>query len=149
MPRIQLDLPEQTHFRTHIAIYTGHINEAGHLDNAQLLTLVSEARQRFLRSMGFTQTEVGEVGILLADVAAQYRSEAFYGETLEFAVTAQDFNRYGCDFFYLVRALDEHDAPAREVARVKNGIVFFDYRHTRKIAPVPEIFKTALARLDA
>lgn len=149
MSRIELTAPAHVHFRTRLQIYVGHINESGHLDNAQLLTLVSEARQRFFQHLGFTQTSVGDLGIILADTAVQYRSEAFQGETLEFAVTAHDFNRYGCDLFYTIHALDEHGHPAREVARVKNGIVFFDYRHTRKIASLPEIFRQALERLEA
>ena len=47
MPRIQYSLPEQFVFSTDMQIYTSHINWGGHLDNAQLLTLVSEARVRF------------------------------------------------------------------------------------------------------
>ena len=135
MPRIQVTLPQQLPFSTELQIYQSHINEAGHLDNAQLLTLVSEARQRFFRSMGYTQTEVEGTGIVIADTAVQYRSEAFHGETLRFEIGTDDFNRYGCDLVYLIR----EKTSGREVARVKNGIVFYDYA-ARRICPLPAAF---------
>ncbi len=48
MPRIQIDLPENFAFSTEIPLYLSHMNYAGHLDNAALLSVVSEARARFL-----------------------------------------------------------------------------------------------------
>jgi len=141
MPRISIDLPERFAFTTELQIYQSHINEAQHLDNAQLLTLVSEARQRFFTALGFTQTRVdGTVGVVIADAAIQYLSEAFHGETLVFEMNADDFSRYGCDLVY--RARDK--TSGREVARGKTGIVFFDYA-ARKVAPVPEPFRVRIA----
>lgn len=136
MPRVRIDLPEHFPFATELAIYQSHINEAGHLDNAQLLTLVSEARQRYFGALGFRQTQVeGSVGIVIADAAVQYRAEAFHGETLVIEMAAREFSDKGCDLVY--RARDK--ASGREVARGKTGIVFFDYA-SRKVAPVPAVF---------
>lgn len=136
MPRISIDLPARFLFSTEVQIYLSHINEAAHLDNAQLLTLVSEARQRFFQSLGYTQTQVEGVGIVVADAAVQYLSEAFHGETLVIEMTADDFSKYGCDLVYCIRERDS----GREVARGKTGIVFFDYA-ARKVAPVPQAFR--------
>lgn len=140
MPRIRIDLPERFTFSTEVQIYLSHINEAAHLDNAQLLTLVSEARQRFFQSLGYTQTQVEGVGIVVADAAVQYLSEAFHGETLVIEMTADDFTKYGCDLVYRIRERDS----GREVARGKTGIVFFDY-DVRKVAPVPPPFRAKAA----
>src|SRR5512133_2024778 len=73
MARIQIRLPSQFAFSTDIALYQSHINYGGHLDNALLLTLVSEARVRFFKSLGYTELNVEGVGILVADAALQYR----------------------------------------------------------------------------
>jgi 4-hydroxybenzoyl-CoA thioesterase len=140
MPRVRIDLPEHFLFSTEVQIYSGHINDAGHLDNAQLLALASEARQRFFKSLGYTQLDVEGVGTVVTDTAVQYRSEAFHGETLVFEMTADDFNKYGCDLVYLAREM----TSGREVARGKIGIVFFDYA-ARKIAPTPERFRARLS----
>jgi acyl-CoA thioester hydrolase len=47
MPRIQIDIPEHFAYSTEITLYLSHMNYAGHLDNALLLSLVSEARRGF------------------------------------------------------------------------------------------------------
>lgn len=135
MPRIKIDLPEQFIFATDIPIYIGHINYGHHLDNAQLIALVSEARVRFFKSLGYSEMDVEGVGIIVADVAAQYRSEAFHGETLVAEMAADDFNKYGCD---LVWKLSDK-ASGREVARGKHGIIFFDYAE-RKATAAPAAF---------
>ena len=136
MARIVIDLPERFAFSTELTVYLSHINYGNHLDNALLLTLVSEARLRFLKSLGYTELDVEGVGIIVADAAVQYKSEAFHGEVLVAAMTPVDFNKYGCD---LVWRLSEKDS-GREVARGKTGIVFFDYT-CRKMAPVPAAFR--------
>lgn len=136
MPRIRVELPESFPFSTLITLYQSHINYGGHLDNALLLTLVSEARSRFLRSLGYTELDVEGVGIIIADAAVQYKSEAFYGEVMEVRIATTDFNKRGFDMIWVM--LDQ--ASQREVARGKTGIVFFDYA-THQVALAPEKFR--------
>jgi 4-hydroxybenzoyl-CoA thioesterase len=135
MPRIRIDLPERFVFSTEVPIYIQHINYGHHLDNAALLMLVAEARVRFFKHFGWSEMDVDGPGIIVADVAAQYRSEAFHGETLVIDFATADFHEHGCD---LVWRLGDK-ASGREVARGKHGIVFFDYA-TRSKASVPASF---------
>ncbi len=135
MPRIKIDLPEKFIFSTDIPIYIGHINYGHHLDNAQMISLISEARVRFFKALGYSELDVEGVGIVVADVAAQYRSEAFHGETMMVEMAADDFNKYGCDLVWKM----SDKATGREVARGKHGIIFFDYT-ARKAVSVPPAF---------
>lgn len=136
MARIQIDLPEQLPFSTEITLYLSHLNYTGHLDNALLLTVVSEARARYFASLGYGEMDVEQVGIIVADAAVQYRSEAFHGEVMIVHMAAADFSKHGCDLLWRM----DDKASNREVARGKTGIVFFDYG-VRKVAPVPENFR--------
>jgi len=136
MPRIQIDLPEHFPFATEITLYLSHMNYGGHLDNALLLTVVSEARARFFQSLGYSELQVEGVGIIVADAALQYKSEAFHGETMAVRMAAADFNGKGCDLLWQMN----EKSSGREVARGKTGIVFFDYA-ARKVAAVPENFR--------
>lgn len=135
MPRIQIELPESFPFSTEIVLYLSHMNYGGHLDNALLLTIVSEARARFFRSLGYTELDVEGVGIVVADAAVQYKSEAFHGETMVVHMSAGDFSTKGCDLLWRMN----EKTSGREVARGKTGIVFFDYA-MRKVAEVPGNF---------
>lgn len=140
MARIQFDLPDHFIFATDIQIYISHVNQGGHLDNAQLLTLVSEARVRFFHWLGYRESYVEGLSIVVGDIVAQYRSEGFHGETMHVEMVPEDFNKYGFDLTF--RMNDK--ASGREVARGKVGVVFVD-RTDRKVALVPDKFKARLA----
>ena len=140
MASIVFDLPPHFGFATELQIYISHVNQGDHLDNAQLLTLVSEARVRFFKSLGHRESDVAGCPIVVGDLVAQYKSEGFHGETMRVEMAPADFNRYGFDLVYCMDCVD----TGREVARGKIGIVFID-RATRKPTPVPPGF---LAQLD-
>jgi len=144
MARIHIQLPEQFAFSTDITLYQLHMNYGGHLDNALLLTLVSEARVRFFKSLGYTELNVEGVGILVADAAVQYRSEAFHGEVMEVSVGAADLASKGFDLLWCIR----EKTTQREVARGKTGIVCFDYT-SRKVAEIPVTFREKLKSFTA
>ena len=132
MARIVFDLPVQFGFATEMQIYISHVNQGGHLDNAQLLSLVSEARVRFFQSLGYPEADVEGLSIVVGDIVAQYLSEGFHGETMCVEMTPADFNRYGFDLVFRMTEKSQR----REVARGKIGIVFIS-RADRKVALIP------------
>ena len=144
MARIIFELPERFGFHTDLQVYISHVNQGGHLDNAQLLSLVSEARVRFFRSLGYAEADVAGLSTVVGDMLAQYKSEAFHGETLRVQMTPRDFNRYGCDLVFCMTEV----STGREVARGKTGVVFID-RATRKPAPIPDAVRQGLDALAA
>ena len=141
MPRLQFTPPPDHAFSTDIQIYISHVNQGGHLDNAQLLTLVSEARVRFFKSLGYRESDVAGHPIVVADIGAQYLSEGFHGETMRVSLAPAEFSRCGFDLQFRMDEL----ATGRAVARGKLGIVFID-RASRKPVDVPPAFKAQLLR---
>lgn len=141
MPRIQLTPAVEYPFATDIQIYISHVNQGGHLDNAQLLTLVSEARVRFFNALGYLESGVEDALIVVGDIVAQYKSEGFHGETMHVEMAPTDFNKYGFDLQF--RMSDK--ASGREVALGKIGIVFIA-PGTRKVTPIPKTFAAKVHR---
>ena len=135
MARIKLDLPGHFPFSTELQVRITDANYGGHMGNDALLGLLHEARVQFLRHYGLSELDIGGAGIIMADSVIVYKSEAFPGERLNIAVTATDFNKYGCDFVYRVT----EQVTGREVARAKTGIVFFDYQK-RAVQKTPQPF---------
>lgn len=135
MPRIRLDLPESFPFSTDLPVRVSDLNYGGHLGNDALLSLLHEARVRFLQRHGFTEGDVDGPGILMTDAAIVYSSQGFWGDILTVDVAVSDISRCGCDLLYRVT----NRTSGREVARAKTGIVFYDYR-ARLITRVPEAF---------
>lgn len=136
MPRVSIALPDCFAFSTEIPVLIEHINFGGHLDNVQLLSIVSEARMRFFKALGYGDLIIDGVSIIAADAAVQYRSEGFHGEVMVVSMTANDFSRKGCDLPWRMT----EKTSGREVARGKTGIVFFDYA-TRRVVAVPASFR--------
>lgn len=139
MARIQLTFPEKTLFTTVLDVRITDLNYGGHLGNDSVLSLLHEARVRFLQYLGFRELDVAGAGIIMSDAAIQFKGEAFYGEQLTIAMAVADFSRVSFDLYYQVT----HNN--KTIALAKTGIVFFDYTQ-RKMVPVPEAFLLAVNR---
>lgn len=135
MARIIFELPTKFSFSTELQIYVSHVNQAGHLDNAQLLTLVSEARLRYFKALGYNERGVHGLVIVVGDIVAQYQSEGFHGETMCIDMAPADFNPYGFDLVFRMT----EKSQGRPVAKGKVGIVFI-HPDTHKVAPIPPAF---------
>jgi acyl-CoA thioester hydrolase len=142
MPRIKITVPDKFIYITEIPIRITDINYGGHLGNDSLLSIIHEARVRFLNNLGYSESNVEGVGIIMVDSAIQYKSEGFYGDELLVEVTVNDFSGIGCDFIYRL----SNKKTSKEIAIAKTGIVFFDYGK-RKTAPVPDKFKNKIDEL--
>ncbi|MBU0677388.1 MAG: thioesterase family protein [Verrucomicrobia bacterium] len=139
MPKVTLNLPATFPFSTDIDVRISDINYGGHMGNDSLLSIFHEARVRFLKSLGYSEKDIEGVGIMMTDAVLVYAAEVFHGDTISVAVTAEDFRRAGCDFYY--RATNKETGD--EVARGKTGVVFFDYEKKR-LMRTPEAFRAAL-----
>ncbi len=139
MPRTNIDLPKDFLYTTEIPIRIDDINYGGHLGHDTVFTLTHEARVRFFNEHGFSEKDVGGVGIVIAEASAVYKAETFYGDTVTISIGTGGLSKYGCDIYYLL----ENKIKKTEIARVKTGIVFFDYKK-RKVARIPEDFKMVI-----
>ena len=141
MPRIKIELPEKFLFQTEISVRITDINYGGHLGNDSLLSIIHEARVRFLKHLSYSEKEVEGSGIIMTDAAIQYKAESFYGDALLIEVGVMDFSKIGCDIVYRIT----NSNTEKEIALAKTGIVFFDYKN-KKVVSVPEKFKSKVVR---
>jgi acyl-CoA thioester hydrolase len=140
MPRIKVNLPESFLFSVEIPVRITDLNYGAHLGNDSLLGVLHEARVQFLRHVG--QSEVDRAtgqGYIMADVAIEYKGEAFYGDVLHIQIAANDLHQYGFDVVYSVKNQD-----GREIARAKTGMLRFDY-NTRKLLRLSEAIMSRLS----
>ncbi|HEX9653901.1 MAG TPA: thioesterase family protein [bacterium] len=133
--RPKLVLPDQFTFSTELRVRVNDVNYAGHLSNDRVLSILHEARVRFLKGFGFTELDVAGAGTIMTDAVLIYKSEAFHGDRLLIEVAVADLHKFGCDFFYKIT----NRSTEKEVARAKTGLVFFDYA-ARKMLPTPNKF---------
>ena len=140
MPRVHLDLPDDFIYSIDIPLRTGDINYGGHLGHDSVLSLAQEARASMLLQYGYIEGNIEGPGIIISDAVLVYKSEGFYGDVLEIKIAVGDWSKSGCDFYYLLL----NKQTSKEVARVKTGVVFFDYE-IHKVVSVPKVFKQKIS----
>ena len=103
MARLKLDFPEeQYYYSTPLTVRVTDINGANHLGNDSMISMISEARARFLYEFGVPETAADGTGIIVTDLATTYRAEAHARDQLLFEVGVMDFNKYGGDITFRV-----------------------------------------------
>ncbi len=136
MARVRIELPEQFHFTTPIPVRITDLNYGGHVGNDRILTLLHEARVQFLAHYGYRELDLEGAGLIMADVAIEFRAELFYGEALFASVRAAAFSKMGFELYYKLEKRLENKRMV-EVARAKTGMVCFDYG-AKKLTRLPE-----------
>ena len=144
MPRVKVESPPQFLFSMERTVGISDVNYAKHLDSVAMVNILHEARLQLLASLGFTEGNIYGLGMVVTDLAIDYRSESFADDKLIIDVGVSDFNRYGFDIGLQV----SNSALESVVCRAKFGIVLFDFdRH--QISQIPALFKSMLGHGDA
>ena len=134
MARIKLNFPDdQFCYSTDLAVRITDINGANHLGNDSMISMISEARARFLFDFGVEHSADDQ--IIVTDLATTYLAEAFARDELRFEIGVMDFNRYGGDIIFRIT----RPADATLIALAKSGFVFFDYA-AKRVVPMPDSF---------
>jgi len=142
MPRIKIDLPDQFTFSTVIDIRITDINYGGHVGNDTILSIIHEARTRFLKNYGYTELNLDGPGLIMSDAGIEFKNELFYGESVIASVTVSEFTKAAFEIYYKLEKKKEEATVV--VAIAKTGMVCYDYQK-RKIAPIPEGVKIKLS----
>ncbi|MFT3705682.1 MAG: thioesterase family protein [Agriterribacter sp.] len=135
MARVKIDLPEHFSFKTVIPIRITDINYGGHAGNDSILSIIHEARMQFLQQHGCTEKNFFGAGLIMSDVAIEFKKELFYGDTVQVSVTVMELEKIRFDIVYRL------DAPRNgglvTVATARTGMVCFNY-DTKRVVSIPE-----------
>ncbi len=144
MARLQLEFPEDQYcYSSQLTVRVTDINGANHLGNDSMISMISEARARFLYELGVRETEGDGTGIIVTDLATTYKAEAHARDQLLFEVGVMDFNKYGGDITFRVsRPRDQ-----ALIAMAKSGFVFFNYK-TSQVVPMPDEFRAKFPQVN-
>ena len=144
MARLHLDFPEdQYYYTTLLTVRVTDINAGNHLGNDSMISMISEARARFLFEFGVAETERDGTGIIVTDLATTYRAEAHARDQLLFEVGVMDFNKYGGDIIFRITRPNDK----KLVAMAKQGFVFYNYK-TSEVVVMPDVFRSKFERVN-
>ncbi len=143
MARVKIEIPENFIFQCDLPVRITDINYGGHVGNDALLSILHEIRMQFFNHFGYSEMQFAGAGMLMADVAIEFKSELFYGDIINASVTTGEFSKIGFDIFY---KLEKQTGEQKKlVAVAKTGMICYDYEK-KKIVAMPE---EAIQKLSA
>ena len=135
MSRVKIAIPERDpDFRVRIPVRISDLNYGKHLANDRLVAVLHEARvQHFVKHGCKDDLDFFGIGLIQADLAVAFRSEAFFNEMLEVSLFIEDHTPKSFAVYYQINEA----GSGRLVATARTGMVAFDYG-SRSVAAFPE-----------
>jgi acyl-CoA thioester hydrolase len=142
MARIKLSVPEKILTVVSIPVRISDINYGNHLGNDSFVSIVHEARVQWLRLHNYSELDIEGAGLILADLAVEFKSEGFYGDTIEVSISAGEITKVSFELFYTLSARRNDKLILLAIA--KTGMVCYDYT-AKKVAVLPEKLRLLLS----
>lgn len=143
MARVKLDIPENYVATITIPVRISDINYGNHVGNDAFVTIIQEARTQWLYSHDYTELDIEGTGLIQADLALEYKSEAYYGDTIEIYLSIVEISRVSFEIYY--KLITKRKSITNVLALAKTGMVCYDYTN-KKVMPVPEKLKQFLQK---
>ena len=141
MPRIKIDIPEKVMATYLVPVRIADINYGNHVGNDAFVSIIHEARMQWLKQYGYTELKIEGIGLIMSDLAIEFKSESFYGDVVEVRLGAGEISRVGFELYYQLFAKRKDENIL--LANAKTGMVCYDY-DAKKVAAIPEKLKTIL-----
>lgn len=139
MSRVTIEMPDHFPFSCTIPVRISDINYGNHAGNDAILSIIHEARMQFLKHLGYTELNLGGSGSIMADVAIQFKNEAFYGDQITAYVAVKNISKISFDLFYKLEKKNQ-DGTEKLIANAKSGMICYDY-DKKKIVSIPVAVK--------
>ena len=137
MARTRLEFPELAVFNCQQELRIADINYGQHLGHDTLVSLLHEARCRWLATAGLTELNLDgqqQVGWVVAELVVNYLAESFYPDCLNLELAIGEQTSRGVELLHRVTRSD-----GKVVALARVGLVFFSYA-SRRAVTTPERF---------
>ena len=138
MARIKITMPEKFVGELKIPVRITDINYGNHMGNDALVSILHEARIQWLAQLGYTELNVENTGLIMSDLAVEYKNESFYGDMLTIKLAVGEITSVSFELFYNI--FNQH---SKVIAKAKTGMVCYDY-DAKKVTPVPQKFLEAI-----
>jgi acyl-CoA thioester hydrolase len=135
MARIKLLVPAHILAVITIPVRISDINYGNHLGNDSFISIIHEARMQWLQQHNFTELDIDGTGLILADLAVEFKAEGFYGDIIEVAISAGEISKISFELFYTLKTKRNDTVVLLAIA--KTGIVCYNYKQ-KKVSAITE-----------
>ena len=141
MARIKIEIPNTIIGTYTIPVRIADINYGNHVGNDAFVSIIHEARMQWLKQYNYTELKIEGIGLIMSDLAIEFKSEAFYGDVVEVKLSVAEISRVSFELYYQLFAKRNDENIL--LANAKTGMVCFDY-DAKKVSAIPEKLKGIL-----
>ena len=98
----KITIPSSFCYQTEMTVQVSDINYGGHVGNERYLLFAQETRMRFLQTIGHTEINFGEFGIVVAEAGIEYFTELFHGDIITISISIDNISRVAFDCYYKI-----------------------------------------------
>ncbi|MDN3658702.1 acyl-CoA thioesterase [Ferruginibacter paludis] len=142
MARIKIIIPSYKIFTVTIPVRISDINYGNHVGNDAFVSILHEARVQWLKSHFFTELNVAGIGLIMSDLAVEFKKESFYGDSIEVQLSCGEISSAGFELYY--QLFTNRNEEMCLLANAKTGIVCYNYS-SKKVSAIPQVLKNILA----
>ncbi len=132
-------------FVTEISVQVNHLNYGNHLGYDSLLSILHEARLRWLKTLSPSASEINienNIGWMVKEVHLYYQSEAKHGDELKINLSVSNKTRIGFTLEHEV----ENQTTGKILCRGKIPLVCFDFNRG-KPSRIPSILEEVMPKI--
>ena len=100
MARIKIDLPDTEIGKVTVSIRITDINYGNHVGNDAFVAIIHEARMQWLRLHNYTEMNFAGTGLIMSDLAIEFKQESVYGDMVTITLFAGEISRVSFELFY-------------------------------------------------
>ena len=142
MARVKIDIPGLILDTVTVPVRITDINYGNHVGNDSLVSIVHEARMKWLTNHGYSEMNVEGAGLIMGDLAVEFLAESFYGDILSIDIAAGEITKVSFELYYSVQTVRNNKSII--IAKAKTGMICYDYVN-KKLMAVPDEFKSFLS----
>ena len=143
MARVKIVIPDNNIGSFAIPVRITDINYGNHVGNDSFVSILHEARVKWLNQYNLTELNIDGIGLIMSDLEIEFKKESFYGDIIEVQLSIGEISRIGFELYYQLRT-KRHEEPVI-LANAKTGMVCYNYLNN-KMTAIPDVLKNKLAQ---
>ena len=142
MSRVKLSIPEKFLGKIIIPVRIGDINYGNHVGNDSFVSILHEARIKWLAQYNFSELDIGGAGLIMSDLTIEFKKEGFYGDIIDVSLYLGEQGTIGFELYYQLFTTRLNESIL--LVNAKTGMVCYDYKQS-KVSAIPAAFFHILA----
>lgn len=132
MPRIKIEIPTLKLSTVKVPVRISDINYGNHVGNDAFVSIIHEARVQWLKQHGYSELNFDGCGVIMSDLAIEFKNESFYGDVIEVEIYAGETARVSFELFYQLSVI-RNDLKII-LANAKTGMICYNYEKKKPVS---------------